>query len=164
MAQEDRSDNGLTPEEKLANLVIRRKGLSPPVDVRSLAETYADVEEDFFPVAVDAVAIRRPFNHDRPLILINKRRANWHGRLRFTIAHEIGHVVIPFHPGFRACHVDASNVESQEDPSNAEARGIIALIEQGANLFASELLMPTEWVKSVISQEKIPRKKHQTDL
>src|SRR4051794_26244058 len=100
MAQADRSAHGLTPEEKLANLVLRRKGLSPPVDVRTLAASYADVEEDNFPVSVDAVAIRRPFNHERPLILLNRRPAIWRGRLRFTIAHEIGHIVIPYHPGW----------------------------------------------------------------
>lgn len=144
MAQADRSYHELTAEEKLAGLVIRRRGLSPPIDVRRLAETIADVEEDRFPVSTDAVAIRRPSSHDRPLIVLNSLPGVSPGRLRFTIAHEIGHLVIPYHPGWIACHVDAA--ESETD----EASG---LIEQGANLFASELLMPTPWVVGAVSQE-----------
>jgi Zn-dependent peptidase ImmA (M78 family) len=132
------------PEEKAARRVLQRYGLTPPIDVRQLAEVYADVEEDRLPVSGDAVVIRHPKGHVRPLIILNNR-ALTAGRGRFTLAHELGHLLIPGHYGTIACHVDQEEIYLDNDYKSAEAE---------ANRFAAELLMPTDWVLSTISDSQ----------
>ena len=142
MAEEDRPHLRLTREQKVANLLARRHNLSPPVDVRALAEHYADIQVDNIPVNCDAIAIHSPVGSARPLIILDATRGRNQGRQRFTLSHEIGHIVIPWHAGTVACHVDEATVRVDEEHYWIEAE---------ANVFASELLMPTSWVDAVIN-------------
>jgi hypothetical protein len=76
-------------------------------------------------------------------------------RLRYlivavTLAHEIGHIVIPWHMG--------SIVDDLEAPHSG-ARGAYRQMEAEANRFAAELLMPTSWVIDLAS-----RAEHIADL
>ncbi|MFC4238356.1 ImmA/IrrE family metallo-endopeptidase [Thalassospira xianhensis] len=70
-------------------------------------------------------------------------------RKRFTIAHEIGHYVNPYHlvnssDGFRCSRSDMSI--SFANPNDRRAK-----MELEANIFASNILMPTEWVRKYLS-------------
>ncbi|HEY1717515.1 MAG TPA: ImmA/IrrE family metallo-endopeptidase, partial [Verrucomicrobiae bacterium] len=59
----------------------------------------------------------------------------------FTLGHELGHILIPWHNGTHFCRV------------GAEARlvdGLVREVESEANRFAAELLMPTAWVVNLI--------------
>ena len=62
-------------------------------------------------------------------------------RKRFTLAHELGHIVIPWHVGTIISHIDRI-VRFKDDAYTA--------IEAEANRFASELLMPADWIQGVI--------------
>ncbi len=64
------------------------------------------------------------------LILLNEN-IRYETRKRFTVAHEIGHYIIPEHENIYNC--------SQEDIEKYQAHNII---EKEANEFAAELLMP----------------------
>jgi IrrE N-terminal-like domain len=130
----------VTPEEKAAQRLLYLRGMSPPVNVEKLARNYADIEFDDLPVSGDAMVIRAPRYLERPLILLNKSQSNA-ARRRFTIAHEIGHLALGWHSGTFACHVSETNAYISGDYGVAEAE---------ANRFASELLMPTPWVKAHI--------------
>jgi Zn-dependent peptidase ImmA (M78 family) len=67
------------------------------------------------------------------LILLNEN-IKYEARKRFTIAHEIGHYIIPYHENVYNC--------SKEDIEKYQANDII---EREANEFAAELLMPERY-------------------
>lgn len=77
---------------------------------------------------------------DSEVITVNeKARRGYPPRKRFTLAHEIGHVVIPWHTGTTACVTDNPSVSIDE-------KRLIDSQEQEANVFASELLIPSDWL------------------
>jgi len=94
---------------------------------------------------VRRVTIRKPGEGDRPRILLNTNSTKFEPRKRFTLSHEIGHIKIPWHCGSIACHVDEGN---------ASVSGEHYSYEGEAHRFASELLMPTDWVRQVIEDER----------
>jgi hypothetical protein len=60
-----------------------------------------------------------------------------HPRTRFTISHELGHVLLPWHIGSAECAMPNDN--ERRDP-----------LEQEADAFAAELLLPSEWLAYLI--------------
>ncbi|WP_313030569.1 ImmA/IrrE family metallo-endopeptidase [Brucella sp.] len=62
------------------------------------------------------------------------------GRRRFTIAHEIGHFLIPWHKGDRRC--------TKKDMGERRTETLIQQQEAEANRFAAGLLMPKPWFVS----------------
>lgn len=87
---------------------------------------------------------------DGEVITINEKPArNFLPRKRFTLAHEIGHVVIPWHTGTTACVTDNPSV-------TIDQKRLIDSQEQEANVFASELLIPSDWLgKQMRKSEKL---------
>jgi hypothetical protein len=131
----------MLPEEKVACRFSLRRSLRPPVDVESLVCESAELEEDALPSDFDAVFLDRSAKHPRPRVIVALDQPP--ARRVFTLAHELGHIVIPWHNGTHFCHVDG------------EARLVDDLtreVETQANRFAAELLMPAVWVKGLISQ------------
>ena len=74
-----------------------------------------------------------------PKIILNSEIV-FEPRRRFTVAHEIGHICIPWHTGVDLCSLDDPYVKLQ-------GQQMVNTQELEANTFASELLMPTEWLK-----------------
>lgn len=131
----------LKPEQKIAQKVIQRHALRPPIDVLSLLQEYADYEEDVIPYGVDAVCI---LNSNRPHVILNKKIQN-QNRKRFTLAHELGHIVIPWHVGMFSCHTESKNLFN-------EAESQYYMMEDEANNFAAELLMPSPWMNKIVQK------------
>ncbi len=127
-------DELATPEERLAARLVRRLSLQPPVDVYKLARSLASVSEKQFPIEIDGLCLDLKVPGRRPKIWLSKRPGLM--RRRFTLAHEIGHIVIPWHTG--------TIVDDLEAPRTASG-GSYRQIEAEANRFAAELLMPTHW-------------------
>lgn len=125
----------MRPEEKLAERLIKRHELKPPFDLLALASLYADVEETYFPIAGDGITIGLG-GSATPSILINSEQVKT--RKKFTLAHELGHVIIPWHTG------TILSDESDTIQGEFEYREM----EGEANRFAAELLMPTDWIVS----------------
>jgi len=130
--------------EELSRKRARRfftvKNLTLPVDIENIVKDYADVEEDFIPCDGDAICIN---NKGRPLIVLRKNVPD--GRKRFTLAHELGHIQIPWHIGMLSCHTDE---DDKIDLSNYYQ------MEREANIFAAELLMPQSWLKDLVDMKK----------
>lgn len=127
-----------TPEERLADRLVRRLSLTPPIDVLKLASTFATVTEKAFPQEIDGLCLDLKSLGKRPKIWIS--RSLGRVRRRFTLAHEIGHIVIPWHTG---------SIIDVLDAPRSGARGVYRQMEAEANRFAAELLMPTFWVRDV---------------
>lgn len=121
----------------MASRVLAKRGLTPPYDLDSLARQYGELEYIQFPMKADGITIGIGAL-DKPKILINSDAPET--RQRFTLAHEIGHIVIPWHTGTIVSHV-----ESEEDDF------AYSIMEGEANRFAAELLMPTAWLVSEFS-------------
>jgi Zn-dependent peptidase ImmA (M78 family) len=137
----------MKPEEKLADRLLERHNLAPPYDLEKLVLLYADIDYLEFPVEADGISLGLK-KIDKPKIYINSKRHLV--RQRFTLAHELGHVIIPWHTGNIISHNTnfsvyeengdvVTNFNSREDYDYRQ-------IESEANRFAAELLLPTTWL------------------
>lgn len=128
------------PEINLAKRIIEKHDLSPPIDVKKLVRQHADLQVQPIPFSgVDGLCLNLKVRGKRPRVVINAD--NPVNRRRFTLAHELGHIVIPWHMG---SIVDC--LDSDTGLGSAEYWAA----EEEANRFAAELLMPSRWVKSQI--------------
>jgi len=134
--------SGLTiSPEVLARALLKFAGMQAPVDLYELSAAIGlkikDVPSSTFDGALVRVA-------GRPRGIIAKRRMiEDEGRRQFTIAHEIGHYILPGHGvDISACTKDDLDV----------AKAKVAQAEKEANRFASELLMPSALVAPIVDK------------
>jgi hypothetical protein len=120
----------------LANLVVDRFQLVPPVDIRELVHNLADLEFCVWPWDCDGVAI---LNVSPSKVFIKDGQPR--RRERFTLAHELGHVLIPWHVNV----LDCKPAETQEIASDEGYLGIRYEVE--ANDFASRVLIPDGFIE-----------------
>jgi hypothetical protein len=131
----------VSPEVRVARLLLQREGLSPPVRVLDLLRKFASVESVTIPIDVDGVCYQHP-DHRKPRVILNAANSN-QNRERFTAAHELGHIVLPWQAGTILCH------PNEQLSSALDAR--YRKIEDEANQFARELLVPAPWLKSQLA-------------
>ncbi|MBP6740190.1 MAG: ImmA/IrrE family metallo-endopeptidase [Leptospiraceae bacterium] len=122
-------------ERNLAKRIIDKHKLSVPIPIEDIIRNYATIEETSIPFNCDALCINK--ENGKPNIIINSGQTN--NRKRFTLSHELGHIIIPWHVGNFFCHTDYTL--RFEDEFYFE-------IEAEANKFAAELLLPHEWILS----------------
>ncbi|MHA6769356.1 ImmA/IrrE family metallo-endopeptidase [Sphingobium ummariense] len=123
------------PEERMAARLVERLQITPPVDVKALCEKFADLVFKNFPIDIDGLCLDLKVPGRRPKVWVSKNIPPV--RQRFTLAHEIGHIIIPWHRGTIIDDIDAPRTED---------RGRYRKMEAEANRFAAELLMPSSWV------------------
>lgn len=139
MAQKNRPHlKQLRPEEKLAYTFLKRQKLKPPFEALPVLKGLAEVEEDDVPGDVDAILLPRPTG--KPLVIFNRNKPDT--RKVFTTAHEIGHLLIPWHT-LSTYICKPSPGEFAGNPDEAEA-----------NRFASHFLMPQKWVSGLYKKFK----------
>lgn len=129
---------GTFPEINLAKRLIAKYGLTPPIDIENLTKQYADVDHLAIPFEVDGITLHLKTAGRRPKIILNSSIAVT--RMRFTLAHELGHVLIPWHVG------NIVDITNENDVYGDD----YSIIESEANRFASELLMPHDWIRQII--------------
>jgi Zn-dependent peptidase ImmA (M78 family) len=101
-----------------------------PVDVRAIASAYATVVDRILDPEISGVVA--PIDQGKWIIVVNSGHPSV--RRRFTIAHELGHILLH---GYTAPHADRTF--RFRDARSSEGS---ALEEIQANQFAAELLMP----------------------
>lgn len=129
-----------------ARALVEKLGLkAPPVPVEKLAKALGvRIEYNPFDDELSGMAFLRD---GKPVIGVN---ANHHpNRQRFTIAHELGHIILHRSRLDAAVLVDKSKNFIARDAMSAEGTD---LVEVQANAFASELLMPARLVRQVLSE------------
>jgi hypothetical protein len=119
----------------MAARLIERLRAYPPIDVELICRGLADLRYKNFPIDIDGLCLDLKVSGKRPRVWVSKKAPPV--RRRFTIAHEIGHIIIPWHMGTIIDDIDA--------PHSGE-RGRYREMEAEANRFAAELLMPSAWV------------------
>jgi hypothetical protein len=112
------------------------------VDLQLVAQSCADVELDAIPGHCDGLVVGLHGPRDRPLILLDKDAP--HRRQRFTFAHELGHVLLPWHLGDYLCDTSRWFGDERYHAAAAEAQ---------ANRFAAHLLVPSIWLADVVRRE-----------
>ncbi|WP_151814181.1 ImmA/IrrE family metallo-endopeptidase [Acinetobacter junii] len=128
-------------EEKLAQKVLRKYNLVPPYDIMTLVEKKATIAFHIFPFKADGITVN--IKSEKPRIYINSAFGIPKTRQRFTIAHELGHIFLPWHKG-----TIASDINEYCSSTHSTYREM----ESEANRFASELLMPSDWINSILEQ------------
>lgn len=130
------------PEQRYANLFAEQYSLVPPVPVQQALEEVADVEYVRLPGKGEAILLRKP--HGRPRVIVSKRLVGNRNRFRFTLAHELGHLVLPWQVGSAFCHPEVTYVVGADFNTELEAQ---------ANRFASELLVPRPWLSNELGDD-----------
>lgn len=123
------------PEIKLARRIIKKHNLTIPFDLDGLIREYAKLIYKEIPIrGVDGVSVNLKVPGKRPTIIVNSSLPS--ARRKFTLAHELGHIIIPWHLG-----TIVDELYTQEYKAYA-----YSLIEREANGFAAELLLPRDWI------------------
>jgi IrrE N-terminal-like domain len=134
-----------TPAEiTLARVVRRDEGFGPGDDLESLVSRFASIEFVDLPFKADGISVKLKSPGQQPHIIINSD--NPPTRKKFTLAHELGHVLIPWHVGTICSHIDATEKAGFDYYEQ----------ELEANHFASELLLPAYWIQDLFSANNNP--------
>lgn len=136
----------IEPAKKAAIKLLAKYNFSPPIDLHKLAKALKiRIHYRIFPANCDGwvVALKPNFMNTKYLILVNSRRLA--ARQRFTIAHEIGHIVLN--------HVDKNQYTPLFKHDKIQVEDKFEL-HRDADIFASELLMPTSHLLKLVKQGK----------
>jgi IrrE N-terminal-like domain len=104
-----------------------------------VAGKYCDVQDEAWPFECDALAVG--LGTPRPIVLM-RRGSRGTLRRRFTMAHELGHVILAWHVGRMIC----SPVRAAFDDGVTEQ-------ESEANHFASALLVPRRFLEEQADEQ-----------
>jgi Zn-dependent peptidase ImmA (M78 family) len=125
------------PVVKMAQRVLNKHGLAIPYDLEALVRLYADLIYEDIPVdGVDGICLNSKTIGKKPKVIVTNNSS--HVRQRFTLAHELGHIIIPWHYGTIVENLDAATQPAFNSRYYEQ--------EKEANRFASELLMPLDWI------------------
>lgn len=118
--------------------LIKELGLSPPIDLHKVAKALgAEIYYKLMPAGCDGWIVElnpyraKDFTTVKYIIMVNSSRLIV--RQRFTIAHEIGHIVLQHHERKSKLLYKHSKITAEDDYK----------FEREADIFASELLIPT---------------------
>jgi uncharacterized protein DUF955 len=132
----------LAPSPKaLARGLSTFVGMQPPVDLAEVAKRIGLRWKEVNSTGFDGALVRIA---DRPQGLVATRETiDGEGRKRFTIAHEIGHYLLSGHG------VDTSVCTKE---GIGVLRNYVDRMENEANEFASELLLPSRTVAAIVAE------------
>lgn len=139
----DLADRG--QPEALANLIITRRPaeMGPPVDVEKIARLLGVAEISRIDTqGFEGTLVTDPEKNSGAIAL---KLSSPLERQRFTIAHEIGHFVIPTHGREAQCSLSAMRMPGKIGNKEAEA-----------NLFAATLLMPASMIRQDMRKWREP--------
>lgn len=139
---------------RIAGALLRDLGIeSPPVEVEAVAESLgAVIRRESTDTEISGALYRLDTG---PVIGVNE--AHPAVRQRFTIAHELGHLMLHEQPVFVDRHYIAPPVRSRpsylRDTKSSQA---VDSLEIEANKFAAALLMPPQMIRKAIYGIPIP--------
>ncbi len=133
--------------KKARDLLASAKVKSPPVPIEQLAN-FVGAEVHYEPFSGELSGMVHRQSNGKAVIGVNALHPPT--RQRFTVAHELGHLLLHKDEEF---HVDENSPIGFRSPLSSQA---VDSDEIEANQFAAELLMPVSLLKDEI--EKIPAK------
>ncbi|NHZ46425.1 ImmA/IrrE family metallo-endopeptidase [Nitratidesulfovibrio liaohensis] len=124
----------------IVHRVIKRYGLTYPLNIRAFAAQIATVRTAALPEGMDGFICYYP-PPKPPYICV---RDQYIPRLHFTLAHELGHFFIPWHP-----RVNQSCIMTPQ------SRRTVSRHESEADEFAGELLAPVFWMQDLLAKSTL---------
>jgi hypothetical protein len=132
------------PPEDYARALLSWLGLNRASCLNDLARSIGLTIREVDSKGFDGALLRLP---DRPRGIVAVRKdLRELGRKRFTVAHEIGHYILPGH-GLRQPVCQDEQIESWNGNSGSQ--------EAAANRFASELLLPAKQIFPIIKANSV---------
>lgn len=126
-------------------LLTNADEIEPPIDVHKIAQSNgASIRYERFDPDVSGVLVR-----DKGGNVIGVQKSQSKARQRFTIAHELGHLLL--HDG-KVVHVDRAFRVNWRRDQEAEPHDVE---EIEANAFAANLLMPGEMIEKVLGSRSL---------
>ena len=153
-------DGAGSPEALVARILKLEPGLGLPIPVEELCSgldiiRIGDLDTDGFEAALLSDEVK-----SRGAILVARGRSRQ--RRRFSIAHELGHFLIPTHmpptDGQFLCSADQLRLLPQKDQDRR------ARMEAEANRFAALLLMPPPLLRARLRLARRPRLEQLVDM
>lgn len=129
-------EDAASDHTNFAKLILSRYMLTSPVDILEVLRRYADVEFVNWDASCDAVVYGLT-SQTRPTVFVKSMDLPSARRLRFTLAHELGHILIPWHLGSSHCDPSVLSVNSLSTLPGSTER-----TEAEANEFAGSILLP----------------------
>lgn len=132
--------NRINAVHKLAKKMVDKYELQPPVDVFQIFNDLGImVTEESNQYGIEAYSVLE----DTLKICINPELTYYGPRKRFTLAHELGHIIIPWHNG------DIKGIP-EDHYIRIQGKRLLDTQELEANIFASDILMLVEWIKNIV--------------
>ncbi len=137
-----------TLPELRAKALLKLLGGRQPVQLSDLGEKIGLEIREVASNGFDGALVRIA---NQPTGVIAVRKNMPPSRKRFTIAHEIGHFVLPGHDDESRICGEEEIERAGDDQDDVEPGGEAdSLLEQAANEFASELLMPSPVIRRIV--------------
>jgi hypothetical protein len=130
-------------------ILIAERIRRPAVNVERIAKRHAYVIREQLPPGVSGVLVPLEGENKKVAWAIVVNEGDREARQRFTIAHELGHLLLH---RFTSPHADSGYKVRFRDGASSEGR-IREEIE--ANEFAAELLMPRALIRAELSTEQL---------
>lgn len=145
------------PAANCARVLVDRHNCIPPVSIETLASQYASVEEAPWPTSsCDGLVVG--LGDEKPRIFLREGSAP--RRKRFTLAHELGHVVLGWHAGILGCSPLQPTESSASHAKSRLARIMASKNERAqedeATKFASLVLLPDRWLRPLLLESSLP--------
>lgn len=135
--------NRFASARKFASNIVAANNLTPPIDPTTVIKGYGiEIIETENQLGIEAYSDLG----EVPKITINTEYV-FPARKRFTLAHELGHIIIPWHNGDVKCDTDTPY-------NHIGGKTLLDTQELEANIFASELLMPHDWLAAQIANSQ----------
>lgn len=140
--------------QRIADKLIESLGLSVPVDIRFLVENYATIHalpDDVPDLDAVLLGLDKEENH----VFLNERRSR--KRVRFTLAHELGHILLPWHLAHElVCDSDSGDTDEGIFSSHLRKLDpnykVIAAQEIEADAFAARILVPKVFLQTLLNE------------
>ncbi len=124
----------------LAKRKAKQLNLTPPINVEKIINSLGiNIIEERNQYGIEAYSELG----DNPTIIINPEMTFYEPRKNFTLAHELGHILIPWHNGDIKCNFEDNYIK-------VNGKRLLDTQELEANIFASDFLMPQEWLRELI--------------
>jgi len=132
----------MPPDVRARNILHELEIVKPPTPVEDICRHF-DIECAFdADIEVEALLITSE-RRSRPLIAV-KANKQYESRVKFSLAHELGHFIIPEHQSPKYLCTLGNLNDYHEKSAEIEA-----------NQFAAELLMPSQWLISEIRRHDL---------
>tara|TARA_R110000744_G_scaffold91550_1_gene177538 strand:- start:58457 stop:59341 length:885 start_codon:yes stop_codon:yes gene_type:complete len=145
-------DGTYSPYGLVTKILTAEPNLKIPVPIEDLAHQLdiAEISE----LETDGFLGGLLTNHQRSFGSILVSAGLRHTRRRFTIAHELGHFLIPYHTPQKEGQFLCDNKALRQ--IDTKSRNHFFKMEAEANQFASLLLMPPPWLRPLIDGKRFP--------